>query len=1236
MRRRYRISFAVTLAALLGAVAALPWWLGGAVHLAAAGRGLKFAAYERVGYARFALRDVEYRRGPVRVTVWRIEADTPVRWLWRWAMRRPSPVVAGNWLVEIEPENPAPVATDRPQSDKGWMPLRATLQRVAAQLDRWLPRAQVGEGAVRWSGGSISLKAATWGERRLDVRALTFKSLTADAALEFLAGTDELRLNARSGEGEIALQSRGSGVAGELRWWEQSSTLAGRFGLHGWLPVEASLRAEAWNIPGAKLKLGGLYSVVRTHADLVWSAEHLRADVAIKGEPIAGKGAPPLDAVLRGTGDARTFTVEALHAALPGVTADLSEAVSVERSGRFHESGARFDLRVDLEKQPWFSAQGRVTGEARLLSGVAQSPVVDFRLEARDVVAKEITVASAEVQGQFDWPGIRVAKGVIVGPQGEQVALTGGWDFHRQEIVAGTLQGQVRHTTLARWLPAELGFDTLAVKAAVAGPVGDLKHSGEMVAAGILLPRMKPFGAKLVWRGSGWALADFTLQASAGDKTLTVAGMVDLDSMGLKTLELAQNGTGRLRLAQPAQIRWKPDLRVEALHLIGGDAAIDVNLAWAGAGEAAILVRNVPSGWLADWIVLPGPAWQVNSLVFKGAWDHGPLTFDAALGAAVELGQGRRATVNVTGRGEKAGITLQSLRVAEEREAIVAATGFVPVVLAPGTGSFVTIDPRGRLALDADTVPNAAFWRELAALTGLELHEPTVSAHVSGSWSQPEGRVQLQASRLAFDPKRFQRPLPAFEALDVALAGNSAGLTLEKFSLRVEGQAIAASGRLPVGRADWSKFPQEPFDLMRRAAELRLEIPGADLAAFARFLPAFMAPRGRLQLDVNYQRGAGTGSLRLSDAATRPLGPLGILQEVQAEVNLAGNTLELRSVTAKSGGENVRLTGRVELPDLNLAGTGSGSTAELHPKFDLALKGENLPFVRRTGLLLRGDLDLKLTTTDRGGVRLGGTVRLRESLFLQDVRALRPSGAQGKARRPPYFAVETPPLDAWMLDVDVQGERFMRVRTVLFNGLASARFHLGGTLGEPVALGDATINEGTVRLPFAAFDVREGRLTLTPERPFEPQLWLAATSRRFNYDVRLEVSGAASAPVLSLSSSPPLDHGQILLMVMAGQTPKNEVAFTDQQRAARLGTFLGQSLLASLGDSENSDRLAISTGEKVSRQGRETYDVEYRVNDRWSVTGDYDEFDNFNAGVKWRVFSRDGGQSGEAKDEKKP
>lgn len=158
-------------------------------------------------------------------------------------------------------------------------------------------------------------------------------------------------------------------------------------------------------------------------------------------------------------------------------------------------------------------------------------------------------------------------------------------------------------------------------------------------------------------------------------------------------------------------------------------------------------------------------------------------------------------------------------------------------------------------------------------------------------------------------------------------------------------------------------------------------------------------------------------------------------------------------------------------------------------------------------------------------------------------------------------------------------------------------------------------------------------MSLTRENIYEPQLWLTGVARRFGYDIRMELSGAATAPLLTFSSSPPLEHGQVLLMVMAGEAPKDEVTYSTTERAARLGAFLGQSLISSLGRPDEAERFSLSTGEKVSRQGRETYQMEYRLTDRWSITGEKDEFDEYNAGVKWRVYTKHGKKTAEEKED---
>ncbi|MBC8040429.1 MAG: hypothetical protein H7Y06_07805 [Opitutaceae bacterium] len=122
---------------------------------------------------------------------------------------------------------------------------------------------------------------------------------------------------------------------------------------------------------------------------------------------------------------------------------------------------------------------------------------------------------------------------------------------------------------------------------------------------------------------------------------------------------------------------------------------------------------------------------------------------------------------------------------------------------------------------------------------------------------------------------------------------------------------------------------------------------------------------------------------------------------------------------------------------------------------------------------------------------------------------------------------------------------------------------------------------------------------------------------------------------MTFTSTPSLESEQVLLMVMAGETPKNEISYTGRERAARLGAYFGQSLLSQLGaDQTAADKLTIDVGERISRQGRETYEVEYELDRRWALVGEYDEFDEYNLGVKWRIFAHKPKKKEEANDAK--
>jgi translocation and assembly module TamB len=97
-------------------------------------------------------------------------------------------------------------------------------------------------------------------------------------------------------------------------------------------------------------------------------------------------------------------------------------------------------------------------------------------------------------------------------------------------------------------------------------------------------------------------------------------------------------------------------------------------------------------------------------------------------------------------------------------------------------------------------------------------------------------------------------------------------------------------------------------------------------------------------------------------------------------------------------------------------------------------------------------------------------------------------------------------------------------------------------------------------------------------------------------------------------------------MLTTGAVPDEDHAIGTSGRASRLAMYLGRNLVAGLGiggtGTGGDERLSIRSGENFSREGRETITVQYDLDGRWSVVGEYDRFDAYNGGLKFRLIKR--------------
>src|SRR6185503_16659930 len=105
-------------------------------------------------------------------------------------------------------------------------------------------------------------------------------------------------------------------------------------------------------------------------------------------------------------------------------------------------------------------------------------------------------------------------------------------------------------------------------------------------------------------------------------------------------------------------------------------------------------------------------------------------------------------------------------------------------------------------------------------------------------------------------------------------------------------------------------------------------------------------------------------------------------------------------------------------------------------------------------------------------------------------------------------------------------------------------------------------NEGQVNFPFGTLDMKQGLLSVTAADPYRPTLYATARSRRFGYEITMEVTGSGDKPVIQFSSVPSLASEQIVLLLTAGELPRDELTFTPQQKAQRFAVFLGQRMLS--------------------------------------------------------------------------
>lgn len=1204
MLKRFLIALSVLTAILVVVGLTLPWWLGGVLRWQGGKYDVSFAEYEAVGYGRWAVTDLRVEQPGWQLQVGRIEAAHP--WL-LWRERQDTELRADRVRLELLP---TPGASEDREASFGPRDLYDLLTMLVQEM----PRVEIDAIEIVGLGESaLTTSRLTWQDQRFAVAELTYDRWVGDISIDPVTGeSDRLVVVANGPDGEWRLAAQAAigslDFALDGQWRDQPIAGGLLMSDDSWRPTQIELSLDGWALPGSTVGLGEGFQTIRGETSVRWDGEGFDLEARWMGEPQPDSKYREIQLVAVARGNEIATQFEDLQIIIPGLTFVLAEPWRIAHDAMAEATQAKFQLDGDLAEFPWVEGSGRVTGGIDVVAQWLAWPQINFDLETRNVSWRHLEDLSGGIRGEALWPSWGIDSAEFQDEAGNRISLRG--EGEETAITEAKWSGQFQGDFLSQWIAAPLNFESVSGDGTARGAWPDLSHEGRAEATSLALPGMKSMDVGVDWKGTG---LDFqgSLQARAGESDLTA----DFDWSENQAVVQGKLHHAEMliwELVKPAVVETAETVSLSDLHLMGPHAEFQSAKLTADKGSATFQLTDPSWVWLSDWLESPPTLPLIRSTEGDVQWEDellwGRLSFDGE----ISRGENQSVDLKFAALASEDGLELAAGEMGWEDEPVAHITGGVPIRLSP-KAPFWSLDPDGAIAAALTLEESTGVWEAISGLTNIRVQNPRLAVELAGTWSQPRGQGSLSVDQIIFQTDEDDEFVwPVVSDVEAKLIDDGTGLVVDPLTAKIDGQIITLKGEVPFTPGEWAKLSADPLAYFRDEGRGQLEIPRAELAAFAKFLPAYLVPTGELEVTLNYSPGSGTdGRIQLRDAVSKPLGPLGVLQGVSADLRFENRTMEIESLGALMGGQPLAISGSAGWPE------------DGEVEVDLTLQGENLPLVRKTGILLRSDLDLRINSDASGAGRVSGEARLRDGLVLVDVRSLVPRGGGASvavpARRPPYFSVTIPPINQWDLQVSLRGEDFLRLRTPIMTGSGSLRARLAGTLESPLLLGELEMRDADLRLPFARLEVDEALVRLTEADPYDPEIWLEATGQRLGYDLRLEVEGRASEPQLTLQSSPSLTAEQVLMLVMAGVTPTDESDLLNSDRALRLGMYFGQGLLGDLFGTDERESLSVSTGEKLSRLGKETYQFEYEIADRWAVVGEYDEFDYYNAALKWRV-----------------
>jgi len=496
---------------------------------------------------------------------------------------------------------------------------------------------------------------------------------------------------------------------------------------------------------------------------------------------------------------------------------------------------------------------------------------------------------------------------------------------------------------------------------------------------------------------------------------------------------------------------------------------------------------------------------------------------------------------------------------------------------------------------------------------------------VTGSWKEPEVRLEIRGERLQLPPGiRYAPPGPY--ALAGTVTWDAAEARVEK--VRLESPALTCSLT-----GAWSSPPALSSLLAGSAGtatgslSLRAAFNSPDLGWLRQSVEGLRRLRGSLAGEIAVDGPVGdpvlSGEIRIA-AATFRYQDLPPIDALAARVTVARRRVTLETFGGDIGGAPFTLGGTLEFsrPD--------------DPVLNLRLQGKNVLLYRDEGLRVRADSDLTL----RGPVSalsLTGELALTDSLYQKDitVASLFSGGDKTAKRQTPGLAgisFPEPPLRDMRFDVRLTAHKPFQIKTTVVRGAARPDMRLTGTGLLPILRGPILVDTARVLLPSGTLEVEHGTVLYTESDPDRPALDFGGRMQALGYEITAQIGGTLDNPEVILSSIPPLPREELLLFVLTGAPPGSADGGSVATLASPMAVYLGKNVVGQLlggtsrtGRTDFQDRIELQIGREMTRSGSVTLDASFLLKKNALGTGgtlfltsEKDVHDQYNAGLKIR------------------